>query len=136
MDSLPTKEELKVLLKEDEENGLVEVFKTNDIGYEIKYDYDKVNEGKLIEELNYINLKESILYNEVLIYNKGKLVHNIKNSIKVKLDSSVDLSEGIHLDDITLYSIGNKQMEDLSDYMVKMFHPKYKSYKQLIDYLG
>lgn len=87
---------------------------------------------KVIED-NYLDVDKGILVNEIKIYNSNQITKQLINTLSVNiLDNGL---EGKVEDDFRLYKIGNKLMVNLSDYMIKMFHPKYKSYLELVSYL-
>lgn len=82
------------------------------------------NEGLYVEESTYLTNSDSSeeLVSKLRIFNNNILEHEIKNSIGVRVTK-----EGVQ--------VGDKLLKDMSIYMYRMFHPKYRSYKQLLDYL-
>lgn len=102
-------------------NEFKKYLREEDIMYfEINQKYKQLK-SEVVTEEEYI--LEGKLVSKIKVYLNGEIKRIIKNSIKV-----VETEDGV--------KIGGQYIHELNPYMLKMFHPKYKSYKQLIDYLG
>lgn len=87
--------------------------------FEINQNYKQLK-SEVVTEEEYIS--DGKLVSKIKVYLNGEIKHIIKNSIKV-----VETEDGV--------KIGGQYIHELNPYMLKMFHPRYKSYIEFKEYV-